>query len=179
MRALKLLILLVISYIFLLITVQLRLIHPNWLSASFGYLTIILSLYTIHFLPELIASTRWPVVKGEVIASELRKTSLSATKGTLSPRIVYSYNVDGVEYQSERIKIGSQEISSSDRSWSERTLDKYPLGEKVMVFFNPKAPAKAILEPGMNWRIGIYGILALIFFIVSWVIGFVFIRARI
>ena len=179
MRALKLLILLVVSYVLLLISVELRLLHPNWLSAGFGYLTINLSLYSIHFIPELIASTRWPTVHGEVIVSEFKHFSQSPTRSTRAPRIVYSYNVDGIEYQSERLKIGAQDISSNDWNWSQRILDKYHVGKEVLVYFNPNKPSKALIEPGMNLRIGFFGILAVIFFIVSWVIGLIFIRARI
>ena len=172
MKKLNLLLLLVVSYVLLLISVQLRLIHPNWFSVGFGFVSLVCLLNFIHFIPEVITSARWPAVEGEIITSEARK----ASRTTRNPLVVYAYNIDGIDYQSERIKVGAQDVSSTSDSWTQGTLDKYPLGKRVTVYFNPNSPAKAVLEPGMNLRILTFSGLALIFFVVSWIFGFLFMR---
>jgi hypothetical protein len=159
--------LLVISYIFLLILVQLQIIHPNGLSASLGYVFIVLTVFPIRFFPEALASRSWPSVEGEITTSEEEKVG-SHYRVSLKPKINYSYSVNGEIYRSGRIKIGAQSISSTDRSWVERTLKRYPLGKKLTVYYNPKLPLKTVLEPGLNLRIYSFVLIGLVFYAFSW-----------
>ncbi|MHA1968066.1 MAG: DUF3592 domain-containing protein [Candidatus Hodarchaeales archaeon] len=164
--------LLVISYIFLLILVQLQIIHPNGLSASLGYVFIVLTVFPIRFFPEALASRSWPSVEGEITTSEEEKAG-SHYRVSLKPKIKYSYSVNGEIYQSRRIKIGAQSISSTDRGWVERTLKRYPLGKKLTVYYNPTLPLKTVLEPGFNLRIYSFVLIGLVFYAFSWLIGYV------
>ncbi len=160
-----------ISYIVLLVLVQLQIIHPNGLSATFGYIFIVFTLYPIRFLPEALASRSWPNVEGEITTSEEEKIG-SNYNVSIKPRIKYSYTVNGEIYESERIKVGTQSISSTDRGWVERTLERYPLGKKLTVYYNPTFPEKTVLEPGFNIRIYFPILIGLIFYAISWLIGY-------
>ncbi|MHA2227471.1 MAG: DUF3592 domain-containing protein [Candidatus Hodarchaeales archaeon] len=67
-------------------------------------------------------------------------------------------------------------MSSKSLSWTEGTLDKYPIGKRVDVYFDPVNPTKAVIEPSINIRTWMFAGLALIFFIVAWVFGYFFMR---
>ena len=164
--------LLVISYIFLLVLVQLQIIHPNGLSATFGYVFIVLALFPIRYLPEALASRSWPNVEGEITTSEEEKVG-SNYNVSIKPKIKYSYTVNGETYQSKRIKIGAQSVSSTDRGWVERTLKRYPLGKNLTVYYNPTKKMETVLEPGFNIRIYSFVLIGLIFYAISWIIGYV------
>ncbi len=172
MRNFHWLITLVISVALLLISVEVNIFHPNWFSVGFGFGCIVSFLYFIHFFPEALASSRWPTVEGEIIQSEVGK-KLGRRPG-LFPVVVYSYHVNNQNYQAKRIKVGTQEFASTDESWVQGTLDNYPLGKKITVHYNPKAPMKAILEPGFTFRITGFGIAALVFYVIAWGFGLVF-----
>lgn len=163
--------LLVISYLVLLVTVQLNIIHPNGLSATFGYVFILLALFPIRYFPEALASRSWPNVEGEITTSEEEKIG-SNYNVSIKSKIIYSYIVNGETYQSKRIKVGPQSISSTDRGWVERTLERYPLGKKLTVYYNPTLPVKTVLEPGFNIRIYFPILIGLIFYAISWLIGY-------
>lgn len=173
MRKLHILLLAVVSIFLLLIAVELKLIHTNWFSVCFGFGSILSFLYFVQFIPEAILSLQWPVVEGEIIKLEVGK-SRSMSQVSLYPIVAYSYQINGTKYQSERIKVGTQSVSSTSDSWTEGTLTKYPIGKKVNVYFNPRTPTKAVLEPGLNLRITGFGIMAIIFLLLAWGFGFVF-----
>ena len=173
MRNFHWIILLIISTVLLLISVEVNIFHPNWFSEGFGFGCIVSFLYFIHFFPEAIASTRWPTVEGEIIKSEVGKRQVKREPG-IFPVVVYSYHVNEQDYQAKRIKVGTQTFSSTSYDWVQGTLDKYPLGKKVTIHYNPNSPTKAVLEPGFTWRIIGFGIAALVFYAIAWGFGLVF-----
>ena len=77
------------------------------------------------------------------------------------------YVVDGIEYVSERLKIGVQNISSG-RNWADSIVAKYPKNNTVLVYYNKYNPQNAVLEPGFNLRILIPLIPVVVLFIVLW-----------
>ncbi|MFX0098462.1 MAG: DUF3592 domain-containing protein [Candidatus Hodarchaeota archaeon] len=103
------------------------------------------------------ASKKWPTVNGEIIVSELSQVFLSL-------HILFRYEINELEYFSNRIKLwGSGPMmwhSSHHHSnyWQrrryfrklQRIAEKYPEGKEVLVFYDPKSPTEAILEPGID-----------------------------
>jgi len=103
------------------------------------------------------ASMNWPTVEGEIITST-------------HFYIEYSYNVNGKEYTSDQIKIRKR-----PSRYSAKSIEKYPLGKRVTVYYFPSQPltrsvsasfpgsdvGNAVLEPGYSL------IIALIMFFIS------------
>lgn len=97
---------------------------------------------------QALALQTWRSVSGVVIASELRsfqewKDNVERTLYT--PGVVYRYAVNGHEYTGDRYSLGA------GTQWGkpqpvQKMLERFPAGGAVTVFYNPKAPAEAVLE---------------------------------
>ncbi len=57
---------------------------------------------------------------------------------------MYSYSVDGTEYEGSAIARGN--VSSSTPSGVTACIDRYPLGKTISVLYDPKDPSTAYLE---------------------------------
>ena len=172
MKNRNLLILWIMSFGLLLITVEVNFFPANWLSMVLSWGAIGSFLYCIHFIPEALASTKWPSIEGEIVTSHMGIKEGGSRGSSSFPIIIYSYVIRGLSYQASRIKVGAQDLSSTYRNWAIGTLERYPVGKKVRVFFNPKVPAITVLEPGINSRIYLFGVIALVFAVIAWIIGY-------
>jgi Protein of unknown function (DUF3592) len=91
----------------------------------------------------------WPTAQGRVLDSRLREVRDSEGK-TWEVYILYEYWVDGQTYRSNvwRMQAGSSSFTGA----AEKAVARYPIGSRVMVYYNPDAPGDAMLEPGkMGW----------------------------
>jgi hypothetical protein len=132
-------------------------ININILIGSILFLLIVL--YSLKLFIEALFSYRWSKVRGIITYSSTERITEFTlitpedeyTSGYL-PKIEYTYDVDGKEYQSNRIRMGYKKWGGSMKS-SEKDLDKYPAGKEVTVYYNSKDPEKASLEVGFNLRL--------------------------
>lgn len=102
-------------------------------------------------------SKSWLSTPGIIIQSTLKSTlaprggrkgfSLSGSvrwARVVIPDIVYEYRVNIETFQSRQIFIGQQFPSSFN--FSNKIIEKYPVGEQVEVFYNPEKPQVSTLE---------------------------------
>ena len=99
------------------------------------------------------ASKSWPTVSGivktsEVTVSETRDRKKRSTMYT--PEIAFSYDIEGRSYVSSQIGVSSG-WSSSNSSSAYQLTNKYPVGEPVVVAYDPANPSFAVLETGAGW----------------------------
>ncbi len=97
------------------------------------------------------ASRHWPRTTGQICGSIVHEgIGLGmTTDGTMAPadshfreiELVFTYLVSGQRYESSR-------FSFSARGWQENT-HYYEEGEEVTVYYCPKVPSIAVLQPGM------------------------------
>jgi hypothetical protein len=95
----------------------------------------------------------WPTVDG--IIDECKP---AAEDYDLLPLIIYSYTVDGENFQRRfEFPSGTHPMPEFVQSY----LDKYPQGAAVKVFYNPETPDESTLEPGArgDWMILALGIM--------------------
>ncbi len=90
---------------------------------------------------------KWPTVEGVVVSATVN-THESDGSTMYKPVITYKYSVNGKEYTSP--KLSFSDYSSSNSDYAYETVNKYPKGTKVTVFYNPEKPYKAVLEPGVG-----------------------------
>lgn len=90
-----------------------------------------------------------------------RLTKNGSTIRVYSANIEYNYVVNGNEYSSKKIKW--VDITSNSKAHHNEVVEKYFLGKKVNVFYNPKYPKISVLEPGF----GSGHIVVLVFFFIS------------
>lgn len=106
---------------------------------------------TFRFLRDKRAMN-WPTVTGEVITSHAKgkwDSSSGSDGGTeisymYSPEVIYSYTIDGRTYEGYRTH--QFEVSSSSRSWAEKSASKLPVGSEVEVLYYPRRPSISMLR---------------------------------
>ena len=92
------------------------------------------------------ASQSWPVVPGVVVSAEVHETVHSSDEGadtySYDPKIVYTYQVGGTEYKSDKYSFGA---SNYNRNAVAQTVARYTPGMAVSVHHNPEKPSEAVL----------------------------------
>ena len=95
---------------------------------------------------------QWPQVIGIIEASNPR-----STENDLLPEIVFSYQINETNYRRQfEFPEGTHPLPEFAKAYN----NKYPVGTKVEVFYNPEQPDNATLEPGAqgDWMILAMGI---------------------
>lgn len=95
----------------------------------------------------------WPSVGGTI-----EESKPSSEHDDLLPHIVYCYEVDNQTLRSSfEFPSGTQPLPEFTQAY----LKKYPIGEKVQVFYNPQQTNHSTLEPGAqgDWMVLAVGIL--------------------
>lgn len=85
----------------------------------------------------------WRTVTGRVIQSRVEVHGGDTT--TVEPAITYAYDVNGQTYQSSQFRAGDSVMRVTSGN-AYQTVDKYPVGAIVQVFYNPNNPSEAALE---------------------------------
>ncbi|MBP8164743.1 MAG: DUF3592 domain-containing protein, partial [Anaerolineales bacterium] len=70
----------------------------------------------------------------------------SGRSRTTYPVVVYQYTVDGKPFQCQTIKAGEQYLNVRLMGQVQETVNRYPIGSNVTVYYNPSNPAEAFLE---------------------------------
>jgi hypothetical protein len=95
----------------------------------------------------------WGRTEGRIIGSETE--AFQSGRGhndghrskLLRQRVTFSYTVAGTVYASDRVSFGAR-TSSSLRMLETRIIQRYPVGARVMVHYDPANPSAAVLERG-------------------------------
>lgn len=96
-------------------------------------------------------SLQWPTVVGEVITADVGQIAGTQTGSGWTIRIRYAYEVDGLEFQGDRMTF-SRRIGGRTRVQADDELRQYVPGGPVLVHYNPERPQRAVLEPGPDRR---------------------------
>ena len=91
-------------------------------------------------------SAQWPRSAGVITSSHLVAGSFKQMKGYRGV-VQYRYRVGSAEYSGSRLSFGRDHLAVRD-AW-QKVLDAYPVGKTVDVYYDPKDPSLAILEPGL------------------------------
>ncbi|MFN8598094.1 MAG: DUF3592 domain-containing protein [Anaerolineae bacterium] len=118
-------------------------------NAIFGFVTLLLvaiggALLVTGFLTARAPgkSQHWPTTAGQILVSTIQYRRKSGGGHSLYPVVLYTYQVKGQSYQSQRIYFGTLLGGSALTGISQ----KYPVGAQVPVYYNPENPAEAVLE---------------------------------
>jgi len=106
----------------------------------------------------------WKIVDGEIKDSctDARRSGRSLFK-SYYPIISYTYNVNGVAFEGNRIRYGS---TGGSKSEAHDYFEKYPAGKKVKISIDPNNYGRSVLEPGPSW--GIFGAIILFLAAGAW-----------
>ena len=119
----------------------------------FLIITLVLSggliFYSIRSKKKAGMSQSWPASDGKVIVSEIRESASTDDDGYTSysyfPHVEFSYAVAGQKYSSNRISFGGVQ-GSSKQTKAQQTVNKYPIGTPVTVYYDPQKPSEGVIE---------------------------------
>jgi hypothetical protein len=97
-------------------------------------------------LPAMINSLDWPSTEGVVISRRIVANKFKEYDGdyytVYRGYIRYDYQVDGITYSSLAVNVIDTPYYPYETALS------YPEGKAVQVYYDPKNPSRAVLEPG-------------------------------
>lgn len=97
--------------------------------------------------------SQWPTVAGVI-----KKSDLGRPEDAFSLDIQYAYSIDAKEYQRDFELPGDVELMPElCVAYSE----KYPVGKKVMIYYDASNPSNSLLEPSLrgDWMVLVLGII--------------------
>lgn len=110
------------------------------------------------------ASTNWPQTDGVIVESFVETDH--RTDGTrFAPRIVYEYAVGDDLHTATTVSYG--DYSASWDSHAREVVDRYPVGERVTVYYHPQDHDTAVLEPGSRFNAYLVAVMGLLFTVVG------------
>lgn len=107
--------------------------------------SLLIILYQLFLLFKISQSKNWKEADGEIISSDLVVTSKGDNNTVFRARITYHYIVENNKYVSRRIYYGDR-LSSSFKNIYNKQLKKYPIGQKIKVFYNPLNNNESVVE---------------------------------
>lgn len=94
----------------------------------------------------------WTRTHGRVVAAYVEEIPGPAEEGgtRYRPVVRYAYEARGHAYQSEQVSVGLSPVSTStDRDEVRRSVEPFPAGRDVDVWFDPGDPRQAVLVRGV------------------------------
>ena len=115
------------------------------LSIITGILLIVAGIL-VSDLPKMIATLGWSTTSGTITSHHIQKVRIKEYDGDFYEEIHvyirYEYAVNGTTYETNSINTRNLPF------YPPETAENYPLDKEVTVYYNPKQPSKAVLEPG-------------------------------
>jgi hypothetical protein len=127
----------------------------NWIHFLFGWGFVLFACYQIPWCAWKLwlgaRSRKWPWRYGRVTSVNLdsRVGDGEGADVKFLPRIRYTYEVDGVQFENKRgVHTVIEYWTSKDKA--ERAAAEYAVGQQVPVYYNPWNPAYSVLKPGAD-----------------------------
>jgi hypothetical protein len=117
------------------------------------------------------ASRSWPVVPGEIVQSEVDVPAAhdSDDASDCTAKIRYRYRVGDQEHESDCVQPGGTAMTR--RLFAEELVARYPLGARVDVTIDPRAPEQAVLEPRNTDNLVASGVFLVVFSAIALVLA--------
>ena len=118
---------------------------------SFVFLIIGVSLVLINFFARKKAqeSIGWPATNGEITHAGVRRESSVDADGDTSysyyPDVQYRFRAAGQEFVGDKITFGMR-TGYGRSSKAQEIANRYPVGSRVQVYYNPQKPSEAVLD---------------------------------
>jgi hypothetical protein len=117
----------------------------------------------------IIRTKNWLIVTGQVLLSEIVKDDnfeiVESKTTAYSYKIKYEYEINGKIYYGN--KISYVKFTTTNKEYIDELLNKYRIGTKVSVYYNPKKITDCLLEINVNTITIIFIISLLLIIIVS------------
>ncbi|HSM24294.1 MAG TPA: DUF3592 domain-containing protein [Anaerolineaceae bacterium] len=118
-------------------------------------------------------SQHWNTTDGKIIFSDLDAQISTDDEGyqttTYLAKIYFSYELDGITYESDRINFDYGMRTSNLRK-QQSIVEQYPVGTMVPVYYDADDPSQAVLEKRVNGTFTTI-LVAAVFIIIGVVVG--------
>ena len=122
--------------------------------AAAGGFALLALWFTLAFQKMVRDACKWPVTAGKIVAADVEEyqplfdnsTTSNTPRTMYKPSVMYTYTVNGRQYQGDRVTMGTK-ISASAPGVANRLAKRYPIGTEVEVHYNPKSPGESVLHP--------------------------------
>lgn len=115
-------------------------------------------------------SQAWPQVEGVVLLSETWPLGAARGGERYGLNVLYGYTVDGRDYESRRLEF-ARALSQRDEQAALEAMTAFEVGAAVTVYYHPRRPGRAVLQPGVDpsaW-IGLgFGLLLMVMAGIAW-----------
>lgn len=112
-------------------------------------ITAALFCLSVYFLAPLLKldPSGWTVADGQVINRQAKRSRGHQRQYEIL--VTYEYTVDGRRYTGRRHTFAIASVERVSANSISQALERagFPVGQKVRVFYNPKDPSKAVLNP--------------------------------
>lgn len=88
----------------------------------------------------------WASTTGTIMMSSVQSRRSGTGGYSTIPVIVYQFEVNGKTYQSQNVRVGDKYLKVNVSWQAQETVDKYPIGKQVTVYYDPNNPAECALE---------------------------------
>lgn len=121
----------------------------------------------------------WQATTARVVSSTVKSHSSSKGGTTYSPKVCYTYSIDGVSYTSDRYSTFG--ISTSDYAAQKEKARQYRPGQEITIYYDPSNPSESVIERVTSvpfFLVGFFGIFlgAGVLLFVVWIRTVVFAR---
>ena len=104
---------------------------------------------------QAIRSYFWASTEGQVLSSTVTRVKRLNDPASYYASISYEYEVGGTKFTGDRVFLG--EYGTGSAGPMQEIVDRYPVGKRVTVYYDPQDPNKAVLERGA--RLASFGLL--------------------
>lgn len=88
----------------------------------------------------------WASTIGTILMSSVQSRRSGTGGYSTVPVIVYQFEVNGKTYQSQNVRVGDKYLKVNVSWQAQETVDKYPIGKQVTVYYDPNNPQECALE---------------------------------
>ena len=135
-------------------------ISPQMASLACIFIALSSAAYLVWTLLRQHASNNWPTATGEILESRLEEDS-----DGWGPRVRYEYTVESKRYSSDRLYFYVNNSGTAQNA--KKHISPYPVGKKIMVYYNPHRREDAVLDRRVPlWR-PLFFVLFTAFFLIA------------
>ena len=96
-------------------------------------------------------SISWPAVRAKIMDSQISATGKKYKGANLySTEVTLAYAVDGETYQVKQYPADQKGLTDGPKQWARQLSLQYRPGKPVKLYYNPKRPKQATLQPGFT-----------------------------
>ena len=122
-----------------------------------GFIALIgigMALWLLWKLYRGLASKGWPSAPGTITSSEIMHDG-----DGYYAKVTYDYMIQGGQFTGKRVSVGDRIKVNPNPNRSQQTINRYPVGKNIPVYYHPGDPTIAVLQRKAPWRTFLHGII--------------------